>query len=224
MYQHVPVRRLLGADRNFACFMALKTAAFRRISRQPARLLSSTSMIRAALPVLVLAMTLASGPSVTVAQAQQQRAAAGQGQAMELGTFGSWKAYASQQGRSKVCYVLAQPTERLPRTLTRDPGYMFITTRPDERVRNEVSFVVGFPTRETTPGQATIGTTTFALAPKGKNAWIANAAEENSFIETARRGQTLSVKVTSGRGNESTDRYSLAGLAQALDRMRRECP
>jgi hypothetical protein len=91
-------------------------------------------------------------------------------------------------------------------------------------VRNEVSFVLGFAARETTPGEASIGTTTFALAPKGKNAWIANAAEENSFIEAARRGQSLSVKVTSGRGNLSTDRYSLAGLTQALDRMRRECP
>jgi invasion protein IalB len=172
---------------------------------------------------VVLALTLISS-SADAQQRQPARPQGGQGQATELGVFGDWTAYASQQGRSKVCYILSKPKDRQPKTLTRDPGFIFITARPDERVRNEVSFVLGFPTRETTPGEATIGQTTFALAPKGKNAWIANAAEENSFVETARRGQAISVKVTSGRGNVSTDRYSLAGFGQAMERMRRECP
>lgn len=181
-------------------------------------------MIRA-VPVLSLAIiaSLASIP----AQAQQQRGqqgAPGQGQALELGTFGDWTAYSSTQGRNKVCYILSKPKDRQPRNLNRDPGFLFITARPAERVRNEVSFVLGFPTNERTPGEAAVGQTTFALSPKGKNAWISNAAEENAFIEAARRTQSLTVKATSGRGNVSTDRYSLAGFTQALERMRRECP
>jgi hypothetical protein len=181
------------------------------------------------LPLSVLAASLVAAitliPVSAVAQARKPAPApAGQGQALELGTFGEWTAYASQAGRSKLCYILTKPKERLPKTLTRDPGFLFITSRPAEQVRNEVSFVLGFAARESTPGEAVIGVNTFALAPKGKNAWIANAAEENSFIEAARRGQTMNVKVTSGRGNATTDRYSLAGLTQALERMRRECP
>ncbi len=187
-----------------------------------------TRMIRHSLLASTLcAAALAASTALTPATAQQRpqaQARGGQGQALELGTFGDWVAYSSQQGRSKVCYILSKPKDRLPKTLTRDPGFIFITARPDERVRNEVSFVLGFPTRETTPGEVAIGQTTFALAPKGKNAWIANAAEENTFIETARRGQSLTVKVTSGRGNVSTDRYSLAGFGQAMERLRRECP
>ncbi len=162
---------------------------------------------------------------LTVAPASAQpRPATGQGQALELGTFGDWVAYSSQQGRSKVCYILSKPKDRTPRNLTRDPGFLFITSRPAEQVRNEISFVLGFAAKETTPGEAIIGQTRFALAPKGKNAWIANAAEETAFIDSARRGQSLSVNVTSGRGNATTDRYSLSGMGQALDRMRRECP
>lgn len=178
----------------------------------------------------VLLMAGLAGDALAQARpaAQPARPAAaqgqGQGQAMELGTFGEWTAYASQSGRNKVCYILTKPKERLPRNLTRDPGFLFITARPAEQVRNEVSFVLGFAARETVPGEASIGAANFALAPKGKNAWIANAAEENAFIDAARRGQSLTVKVTSGRGNLSTDRYSLAGLTQALERMRRECP
>lgn len=182
-------------------------------------------MVRLLALSTVLFATVIAAPSTAQAQARQAAASpAGQGQALELGTFGEWTAYTSQAGRSKVCYILTKPKERLPKTLTRDPGFLFITSRPSEQVRNEVSFVLGFAAKESTPGQAVIGSTTFALSPKGKNAWIANAAEENSFIEAARRGQSMNVKVTSRRGNASTDRYSLAGLAQALDRMRRECP
>ncbi|MGL4438951.1 MAG: invasion associated locus B family protein [Bosea sp. (in: a-proteobacteria)] len=180
-------------------------------------------MIRLSALLIILIATIA--PSHVGAQARKPAASpAGQGQALELGTFGEWTAYASPAGRSKVCYILTKPKDRLPKTLTRDPGFLFITSRPAEQVRNEVSFVLGFAAKETTPGEAMIGTTAFALAPKGKNAWLANAAEENSFIEAARRGQSMNVKVTSGRGNASTDRYSLAGLTQALERMRRECP
>jgi invasion protein IalB len=183
-------------------------------------------MIRPSLLASALLTIVAAAPTSAMAQARKPAPAtpAGQGQALELGTFGEWTAYASQSGRNKVCYILTKPKERLPKTLTRDPGFLFITSRPAEQVRNEVSFVLGFAAKETTPGEAVIGSTTFALAPKGKNAWIANAAEENGFIEAARRGQSMNVKVTSGRGNASTDRYSLAGLTQALERMRRECP
>lgn len=172
---------------------------------------------------LVLAGLLLSSP-VSAQSRPAARPAAGQGQALELGTFGDWIAYSSQQGRSKVCYILSKPKDRAPKNLTRDPGFLFITSRPAEQVRNEISFVLGFAAKETTPGEAIIGQTRFALAPKGKNAWIANAAEETAFIDTARRGQSLSVNVTSGRGNATTDRYSLSGMGQALDRMRRECP
>jgi len=34
----------------------------------------------------------------------------------------------------------------------------------------------------------------------------------------------LLIKVTSARGNALTDRYSLKGFAQAVERMAKECP
>jgi hypothetical protein len=37
------------------------------------------------------------------------------------------------------------------------------------------------------------------------------------------RGQNVLVKAQSSRGNQLTDRYSLSGFAQALERARREC-
>jgi hypothetical protein len=170
--------------------------------------------------VLVLLMT---GAAMAAATAQQ-RPAAGQGRAIELGKFGDWTAYRSPDGQPRSCYIVSSPKERNPRTLQRDPGFLFVTARPDQRVRNEVSFVVGFPTRETAAGELAVGSSRFVLAPSGRNAFLANAAEEGAFITAARGAQSLTATVTSGRGNPSTDRYSLQGFAQAMDRLRRECP
>lgn len=148
----------------------------------------------------------------------------GGGQPMEQAKFGSWGVYTSETAKSKVCYALAQPTERLPKTLKRDAGYLFISSRPAEGVRNEVSVVLGFPAKDGTDGSAVIGATTFALVTKGAAAWVKNAAEDAAFVDALRKGQTLVVKAVSKKGNESTDRYTLAGAAQALDRVRKDCP
>ncbi|MDQ4136340.1 MAG: hypothetical protein M3158_09170, partial [Pseudomonadota bacterium] len=131
--------------------------------------------------------------------------------------------YAAQTGRSKICYALAQPADRLPRNLNRDPAYLFVSFRPAENVRNEIALVMGFATKEDAPAEAAIGTTAFALLPKGTSAWLRNPAEEGQAIASMRRGQSVIVKVQSVRGNSLTDRYSLTGFSQALERAQQEC-
>ncbi len=140
-----------------------------------------------------------------------------------VGTFGDWAVYAAQTGRSKICYALAQPADRLPKNLNRDPAYLFVSFRPAENVRNEIALVMGFATKEDAPAEAAIGTTAFALLPKGTSAWLRNPAEEGQAIASMRRGQSVIVKVQSVRGNSLTDRYSLTGFSQALERAQQEC-
>ncbi|WP_245421935.1 hypothetical protein [Alsobacter soli] len=151
-------------------------------------------------------------------------AALGGGQPVQLEVFGDWGAYASTTPKGKVCYALAQPKDRLPKGLTRDPGYLFIATRPAEGVRNEVSMVLGYATQDGGEGKATIGRSSFALVTKGNAAWVKNAAEDGAFVEAMRKGQSLTIEAKSKRGNATTDRYALHGLPQALDRVKKECP
>jgi hypothetical protein len=61
-----------------------------------------------------------------------------------IASFGDWNVFVSQSPRGRICYVLAQPKSREPANLNRDPGYAFISDRPAEGVRNEVSFIMGF--------------------------------------------------------------------------------
>ncbi len=147
----------------------------------------------------------------------------GGGKATLLASFNDWGAYASGDGRTKVCYALSTPKERLPKDLKRDPAYLFVSFRPADNVRNEVAVVLGFATRDGGEAEAVVGQSTYALITKGTNAWVRNPAEESQVIAAFSKGQSVTVKATSGRGNASTDRYSLNGFAPALDRARKEC-
>lgn len=137
--------------------------------------------------------------------------------------YGDWGVYVSQTPKTKICYALSQPKDRQPATLKRDPAYFFVSTRPGENVRNEVSIVVGFTIKEGSDASLDIGGANFPFYTKNDGAWVRNAAEETKLIDAMRKAKDFSVKSTSLRGNPNTDRYSLAGIGQALDRVTQEC-
>src|SRR5262245_57400308 len=68
-------------------------------------------------------------------------------QAVLLGQFGDWGAYKATPGGKKVCFALSKPTSAAtePAGRNRDPGYAFVSTRPAEKVKNEISVIVGYP-------------------------------------------------------------------------------
>src|SRR5215207_5154440 len=147
------------------------------------------------------------------------------GQPTLLGTYGDWGAYTAAPGGKKVCFALAKPktSKTEPAGRKRDPAYIFISTRPAENVKNEVSVIIGYPFKPSSDATAEIGTAKFAMYTQNDGAWIKNVAEEARMIEAMRKGADLTVKGTSGRGTQSTAQYSLKGLAQALDRAEQEC-
>jgi Invasion associated locus B (IalB) protein len=142
-----------------------------------------------------------------------------------LGQYADWGAYTASPGGSKICFALAKPknSKTEPVGRSRDPSYMFVSSRPAERVKNEVSVVVGYPFKTSSDATAEIGNAKFAMYTQNDGAWIKNINEEARMIDTMRKGGDLTVKGTSGRGTQSTDQYSLKGLAQALDKIEQEC-
>mgnify|MGYP001766061140 FL=1 len=148
----------------------------------------------------------------------------GGGKPVPVTTSGDWGVFTAHSGRSKTCYVLAKPSARAPAALKRDPAYVFISTRPAENVRNEISIIMGFAMKAGAETKAEIGGVTFDLAPQGANAWLKNLAEQERFLGALRKGAKLTVKAASAKGNVTTDTYSLSGLSDALDRLQKECP
>ena len=141
-----------------------------------------------------------------------------------VGTFTDWGAYTAQSGRAKICYALSEPKARSPGSLKDTKGYLFVSFRPADNVRNEVASVLNFDTKDGSPGALAIGQANFELVTKGKNAWVKNPSDEADAIAAMSKGGTLTLQATSARGNKTSDRYSLAGFAQAIDRARRDCP
>lgn len=139
-----------------------------------------------------------------------------------VATFGSWGAYVAR-GRVKTCYAMAQPSKRLPARLNRDPGYIFISSRPKEGMRNEISVIMGYKVKPGTEPELEIGSDKFVMVAKGVNLWVRNAAREAPMLAAMRKGSSLKIHVTSLRGNKTIDQYSLSGVTQALQRVRKEC-
>jgi invasion protein IalB len=159
------------------------------------------------------------------ASAQQKKPANPTDQAVLLGQFGEWGAYRATPGGKKICFALSKPTATAsnPTGRNRDPSYAFVSTRPAERVKNEVSVIVGYPQKPGYDATATIGSSTYAMYTQNDGAWIKNAAEEAQMVDVMRKGAELVVKSESSRGTKTTDTYSLKGIAQALDKVAEEC-
>ena len=151
--------------------------------------------------------------------------AAGGAQPKLLGQYGLWGAYTASPSGKKVCFVLAKPSssETNPPNRPRNPVYMFISTRPADKVTNEISVVIGYPFKAGTEAAAQIGGTSFALYTQQDGAWIKNATEEAKMVDAMRGGDSAVIKGVSAKGTQSTDTFSLKGVSQALDRTAQEC-
>ncbi len=159
------------------------------------------------------------------AAAQQKKTSSPTDQAVLLGQFGEWGAYRATPGGKKICFALSKPTSVTsePSGRTRDAAYAFVSTRPSEKVKNEVSVIVGYPQRAGHDATAAVGSSTYAMYTQNDGAWVKNAAEEPQMIEIMRRGSDLVVKSESAKGTKTIDTYSLKGIAQALDKVAEEC-
>jgi hypothetical protein len=150
---------------------------------------------------------------------------AGGDQPTLLGQYGDWGAYTASPGGKKICFVLAKPksSKTEPAGRNRDQAYMFISSRPTESVKNEVSVIVGYPFKTSTDATVEVGGAKFAMYTQNDGAWIKNVAEEARMVDAMRKAGDVTVKGTSGKGTNSTDQYSLKGLVQALERVDQEC-
>jgi Invasion associated locus B (IalB) protein len=164
-------------------------------------------------------------PKQGVAAAPAPPSTPGTPQPALLGLYGEWGAYTANPSGKKICFALAKPTSSTtsPPNRPRDPTYMFVSTRPAEKVRDEVSVIFGYGLKPNSDANIEVAGGGYAMYTQGDGGWVKNAAEEPKLVETMRKGQNLTVKGTSSKGTVSTDVYSLKGLSSALDKIAQEC-
>jgi hypothetical protein len=158
-------------------------------------------------------------------EAKPAAAVAGGAEPTLIGQFGTWGAYTATPNGKKVCFALAKPSSSKtnPPNRPRDPAYAFVSTRPAEKVTNEVSIMIGYTLKPGSESTLEIGGASYAMYTQGDGLWIKNAAEEERMVEAMRKASDVVVKGVSAKGTETTDTFSLKGLAQALDRLAQDC-
>ena len=152
-------------------------------------------------------------------------ATAGGAEPTLIGQYGTWGAYTATPNGRKVCFALAKPSSSKtnPPNRPRDPAYAFVSTRPAEKVVNEVSIMIGYALKPGSESALEVGGSSYAMYTQGDGLWIKNAAEEEQMVNAMRKSAEVTVKGVSAKGTETTDVFSLKGLSQALDRLAQDC-
>jgi len=164
-------------------------------------------------------------PEAAKPETRPAAAVAGGAEPTLIGQFGTWGAYTATPNGKKVCFALAKPSSSKtnPPNRPRDPAYAFVSTRPAEKVTNEVSIMIGYALKPGSESTLEVGGATYAMYTQGDGLWIKNAAEEERMVEAMRKSADVVVKGVSAKGTETIDTFSLKGLAQALDRLGQDC-
>jgi hypothetical protein len=167
----------------------------------------------------------AAKPAASKSDAKPAAAVAGGAEPTLIGQFGTWGAYTATPNGKKVCFALAKPSSSKtnPPNRPRDPAYAFISTRPAEKVTNEVSVMIGYPLKPGSESTLEVGGAAYSMYTQGDGIWIKNAAEEERMVDAMRKAADVVVKGVSVKGTETTDTFSLKGLSQALDKLAQDC-
>jgi hypothetical protein len=137
---------------------------------------------------------------------------------------GTWSVYADTSDPKQVCFVASQPQAVEPIGANRGPIYFYISAWPKDGIKLEPSIKAGYPVKPDKDMTVTIGSDTFKMYGKGDRGFVLDPTEELKLIESMKKGSSAVVKGISAKGTGTTDTYSLAGLAQALDKMAATCP
>jgi hypothetical protein len=189
-----------------------------------------TALISAALFCACASHALAQGTAKGAAKpaaapAKPEAAAVGGSEPTLIGQFGTWGAYSATPNGKKVCFALAKPSSSKtnPPNRPRDPAYAFISTRPAEKVVNEISIMIGYALKPGSESTLDVGGASYVMYTQGDGLWIKNPAEEERMIDAMRKAADVTVKGVSAKGTETIDVFSLKGLSQALDRVAQDC-
>lgn len=140
-----------------------------------------------------------------------------------------WSIFEAGEGGSKVCWIVSQPkttsAERGGQTVQVNRGdiFLMVAVRPADNVRNEVSYLAGYPFREGSNVTVTVGSNNYTLFTNGENAWTQSGAEDDQITAAFRAGSEARVVGESSRGTTTRDVFSLSGFTAALDAARERC-
>ena len=141
----------------------------------------------------------------------------------KLGKYKDWESFVLIQGESKVCYAQSTPVIRAPKKFKRDPSRLFVSFRPIENIKNEISVTNGYEFQQKALVTAKSGKKVYDLFSKGRFAWIVDDKDEKKLIITMKKASRLMIIGNTEQGNQTTDHYSMMGFTKAYSSAKKSC-
>ena len=140
-----------------------------------------------------------------------------------IGKFKDWESFILSQEGNNVCFAQSIPVVRAPKKLKREPSRLFISFRPGENIKNEVSVTNGYEFKLKAPVTAKSGKKSYDLFSKGKFAWVVDDDDEKKLIRTMKKASRLMIIGSTQKGDQTTDHYSMMGFTKAYNIAKKSC-
>tara|TARA_B100001123_G_C14651331_1_gene765757 strand:- start:32 stop:538 length:507 start_codon:yes stop_codon:yes gene_type:complete len=140
-----------------------------------------------------------------------------------LGKFKDWESFVLSKEGNKICYAQSIPVVRAPKKLKREPSRLFVSFRPAENVKNEISVTNGYEFKLKAPVAAKSGKKTYDLFSKGRFAWVVDNEDEAKLITTMKKASRLMIIGNTDKGDQTTDHYSMMGFTKAYSSAKKNC-
>ena len=140
-----------------------------------------------------------------------------------LGKFKDWESFVLMDEGIKVCFAQSIPVVKAPKKFKRDDSRLFVSFRPSENIKNEVSVTNGYEFKLKAPVAAKSGKKSYDLFSKGRFAWVVDEKDEIKLISTMKKASRLMIIGNSEKGTQTTDHYSMMGFTKAYNTAKKSC-
>ncbi len=138
------------------------------------------------------------------------------------GKYKNWESFVTETDKGKICFAQTVPTKRAPSSIQRDKSKLFVTFRPSENIKDEVSVTSGHDYKTSTVIAAS-GKKRYSFFSQKNFAWLLDDQEEKNFIKLMKRATNLIIKARTIKGAETTDHYSMMGFTKAYNTAKKTC-
>jgi len=138
------------------------------------------------------------------------------------GKYKNWESFVAETDKGKICFAQTIPTKRAPAAVKRDKSKLFVTFRPSEEIKDEVSLTSGHDYK-TSSVTASSGKRRYSFFSQKDFAWLLDDQEEKKFIQLMKKATDIIVKARTTKGAETTDHYSMMGFTKAYNTAKKTC-
>ena len=138
------------------------------------------------------------------------------------GKYKNWESFVAETDKGKICFAQTIPTKRAPAAVKRDKSKLFVTFRPSEEIKDEVSLTSGHDYK-TSSVTASSGKRKYSFFSQKDFAWLLDDQEEKKFIQLMKKATDIIVKARTTNGAETTDHYSMMGFTKAYNTAKKTC-